>query len=99
MKIIILGLARDDIKEIQEYLGEFGENPPKKFRASFKKFCNQVSDMPYMFNQYEHNQNYRIAIIAFDYLIFYQVDEKKGTIQIYRVLHGKRIHEPLLEAE
>ena len=90
MKITILKLARNDLREIHEYLSEFGENPNKKFRASFEKFCCQIVDTPQMFNKYEHNPNFRMAAIIFEYLIFYQVDEKNKKVKIYRVLHGKQ---------
>ena len=97
MKISLLKLARNDLKEIKEYLMEFGEIPPNKFRKSFEKFCVQIADMPYMSAAYEHNPKYRKATIIYDYLIFYQVDEKMNIIKIYRVLHGKRNTAPLLE--
>jgi plasmid stabilization system protein ParE len=99
MKIIILESARNDLHEIRKYLSGFGDNPPSKFRANFEMFCSQVSDMPYMFTQYKHNPIYRIACIAFNYLAFYQVDEKAGKVKVYRILHGKRNIEPLLESE
>jgi len=41
-------LAQNDLREIHEYLFISGENPPKKFKESFKKFVEQVSDMPYL---------------------------------------------------
>ena len=97
MKLSILSLAKNDLKEIRLYLSEYGESPPKKFRDGFEKFCAQVVDMPFMFSQYEYNPNYRKAVIIFDYLIFYKVDESKGKIMIYRVLHGKRNTKPLLD--
>ena len=90
MKIAILKLARNDLREIHEYLSEFGESPNKKFRASFEKFCSQIVNTPHMFNKYEHNPNFRKAAIIFEYLIFYQVDEKNRKVKIYRVLHGKQ---------
>ena len=96
MRVSILKLARNDLREIREYLSEFGESPPEKFRESFEKFCLQVANMPYIFNEYEHNPTYRRAVAIYEYLIFYQVDEKKGIIKIYRVLHGKRNIMPLL---
>jgi plasmid stabilization system protein ParE len=99
MKISVLKLARNDLKEIREYLMEFGEIPPKKFRDSFEKFCVQVSDMPYMYAEYECNPKYRKAVAVYDYLIFYQVDEKKSIVKVYRVLHGKRKITPLLEED
>lgn len=97
MKISVIRLARDDLKEIREYLAEFGENPPKRFRESFEEFCVHVADMPHMFSQYEQNPVYRKAVIVFDYLVFYQVDENSDTVKIYRALHGKRNIESLIE--
>lgn len=88
MKISILKLAHADLKEIREYLSEFGENPPKKFRKSFKDFCNLVTTFSLMHPEYEHNTNYRKAVLIFDYLVFYKVEE--NNILIYRVLHGMR---------
>jgi plasmid stabilization system protein ParE len=49
-----------------------------------------------MFKQYKYNRDYRTAVIAFDYLVFYQVDEKNNKIKVYRVLHGKRNLEELI---
>ena len=92
MRVSILKLARNDLREIREYLSEFGASPPEKF-------CRQVADMPYMFTVYKHNPKYRKAVAAYGYLIFYQVDEKRGIVKVYRVLHGKRIIAPLLEEE
>ncbi|MCL2289204.1 MAG: type II toxin-antitoxin system RelE/ParE family toxin [Bacteroidetes bacterium] len=97
MKVSILSIAKNDLKEIRLFLSEYGEIPPKKFRDSFEKFCAQVVAMPYMFSQYEYNPSYRKAVIIFDYLVFYRVDESKGKIMIYRVLHGKRNIVPLLD--
>jgi len=97
MKLSVLSLARNDLKEIRLYLMEYGERPPKKFRESFEKFCTQVVSMPNMFSQYEHNQGYRKAVIIFDYIVFYRVDESMGKVMVYRVLHGKRNIRPLLE--
>jgi len=97
MKLLILSLAKGDLQEIHQYLSEFGASPPQKFRIHFEKFCSQVVAMPNMFSQYEYNTSYRIAVIIFDYLIFYKVDENNGNIMIYRVLHSKRNITPLLD--
>ena len=88
--IAVLTFAQNDLREIHEYLSNFGENPPKKFRESFEKFIEQVSNMPYMFSEYGRNPNYRRAVIIFEYLIFYRVDEENNIVKIYRVLHGRR---------
>ena len=95
-KIAVLSLAQNDLREIHEYLSEFGENPPKKFRESFEKFIEQVSNMPYMFSEYKYNSDYRKAVIIFEYLVFYRVYEHKNEVKIFRVLHGKREAEVLV---
>ena len=94
---IILKLAVDDIKGIREDLSEFGAYPPKKFRGSFEKFCINVTNMPLMYSQYEYNVEYRSAVIAYDYIVFYKVDPFDNRVRIYRVLHGKRNIVPMLE--
>ena len=75
MNPIILSLAKNDLREIRERLSAYGENPPKQFRADFEKFIGHVSNMPYMFSEYEYNPIYRRAVIAYGYLVFYQVEE------------------------
>jgi plasmid stabilization system protein ParE len=97
MKLSVLSLAKNDLKEIRLFLSGYGESPPKKFRDSFEKFCAQVVSMPYMFSQYEYNQDYRRAVIVFDYMVFYKVDEGKGRVMVYRILHSKRNVTPLLD--
>ena len=96
MKPVILKLARDDLREIHERLSEFGADPPKKFRKSFEKFCVQVARAPYIYSQYVHNSEYRRAVIEYDYLVFYKVEEPTGRVKVFRVLHGKRDIAPLL---
>jgi len=99
MKPIILRLAKDDLKEIHGLLSEYGNIPPKKFRESFEQFCVNVSNMPYMYAQYELIPKYRRAVIEYDYLVFYQVEEKSGEARakVYRVLHGKRDMRTLID--
>jgi len=97
MRLSVLSLAKSDLKEIHLRLSEYGEAPTKKFRESFEKFCAQVLGMPFMFGQCEYSPSYRKAVILYDYLVFYRVDESKDKVMIYRVLHGKRNILPLLD--
>ena len=97
MRVTILTLARNDLRDIRKHLSDYGSIPPKRFRASFEEFCIQVADMPYMFGVYENKPKYRRAVIIYGYLVFYQVDEKMNTVKVFRVLHGKRNVEPLLD--
>ena len=97
MRLSVLSLAKSDLKEIHLRLSEYGETPPKKFRESFEKFCTQVLNMPFMFAPCEYSPNYRRAVIIYDYLVFYRVDESNGVVKVYRILYGKRNIVPLLD--
>ena len=97
MRLSALSLAKSDLKEIHSRLSEYGETPAKKFRESFEKFCAQVVNMPYMFGQYECSPSYHKAVILYDYLVLYKIDEHRGLVKVYRVLHGKRNIIPLLD--
>ena len=96
MRLSVLSLAKSDLKEIHLRLSEYGETPAKKFRESFEKFCVQVIDMPYMFGQCEYSPSCRRAVVIYDYLVFYKVEESNNVVKVYRVLHGKCNIEPLL---
>ena len=96
MKVFILKTAKEDLREIYMRLLEFGKSITLQFRQSFEKFCVLVTQTPLMYEQYTHDLKYRKAVIAFDYLIFYQVDVEKEVVMIYRALHGKRNIERLI---
>ena len=82
--------VNNDLNKIHEYLSELGGNSSKKFRESFEKFIEQVSNMPFMFPQYARKPKYHKTTLAYNYLVFYKVDKKNKTIKIQRVLHGKQ---------
>ena len=95
-KVSVLRLAQNDLQEIHEYLSNFGENPPKKFRADFERFIEQISNLPYSYGAYEYNPSYHKSVIIYEYLVFYCVDEQRNEVKIFRVLHGKRNIEALI---
>ena len=101
MKPIILKFARDDLKEIHRRLIEYGYIPPKKFKDTFKTFCDNVTTMPHMYPEYDYNPKYRKAVVEYDYLVLYQIEKigNKDRAKIFRVLHGKRDIIPILESE
>jgi len=99
MKPVILKLARDDLKEIHNRLIEYGNIPTKKFKDSFKTFCDNVTTMPYMYPEYEYNTMYHKAVVEYDYLVFFKIEkvDNKERVRVYRVLHGKRDILPMLD--
>jgi len=99
MKPKVLSLARDDLKEMRSRLSEFGTVPPTKFRDSFTTFCDNIAKWPDMYPLYDLNPNYRRAVIIYDCLVFYEIenDNGKDRAMVYRVLHGNRDTLPLLD--
>ena len=87
--VAITSLANNDLREIHEYLSDFGEITLKKFKESFEKYIDRVSSMPYMFGEYEYIPNFRKAKLAYEYLAVYRVDERRKEVNIYRILHAK----------
>ena len=97
MRLSILKLAANDLREIHGYLSDVGISPADKLRKDFEVFCAQVATMPFMHAVYSQNPAYRRAVLLYGYLVFYQVDEEESVVKIYRVLHGKRNAMPLLD--
>jgi len=86
----ILNIARNDLKEIRTYLSDFGSSPKRKLRESFYEYVKNVSKNPYIYPEYEENKTYRKAVIQYDYLVFYTVDEESKTVKIQRVLSSRQ---------
>jgi len=86
----ILNIARNDLKEIRDYLSEFGSTPKSKLKESFYQYMKNISDNPYIYPEYEENKKYRKAVIQYEYLVFFTVDENNKTVKTERVLSSKR---------
>jgi plasmid stabilization system protein ParE len=84
-----LRLALDDLSEIQEFNRRFSEKYQNETIAALKARCGSLAENPFGAPRYEYDTRYRKAAVG-DYLIFYQVDEKKCLVSICRILHGAR---------
>jgi plasmid stabilization system protein ParE len=87
--------ANTDFFQICENLKEYGRNAIDIFAGSFDKFIDNVTDMPLMYPQYR-NTKYRKAGIEYGYIIFYKINKKEKSINVSRILHGKRNIDNLL---
>ena len=94
--IDILISANADYVNICENLLEYGAYQINNFKDSFSKFLDNVSNMPYMYPQYNSKQKYRKATLAYDYFAFYQIDKKTRTVIISRILNSRQNIENLL---
>lgn len=96
-RIEYLPIAQKDLEEILEYIQIDNPSAALDLLDQVDKAVSQLADFPYMgvvpkdLNlQY---LSYRMLIVE-SYLIFYVV--KDGTIEIRRILHGKRKYSFLL---
>jgi len=97
MKIEYINSARTDVAEIRSNLSRFYPSTPDKFLKALKKSIETLSDNPLLYSVYEWNSAYR-KMPVLDYLVFYKVFEERQTIEIHRVLYGKRNIKELFES-
>jgi len=97
MKIEYLKSARLDVFEIRSNLSRFYPSTPVKFLKALKKSIETLDDNPLLYPVYEFNQAYH-KMPVLDYLVFYKVFEERQTIEIHRVLYGKRNIKEILES-
>jgi len=90
MKINVLNTAREDYINIRAMLLNYGTIPANKFRTTYLKFQSHVRKMPEMFPEYEYNPAFRAAVLVYEYIAFYKIDETAKTVNIYHIMHGSR---------
>ncbi|MCL2198066.1 MAG: type II toxin-antitoxin system RelE/ParE family toxin [Defluviitaleaceae bacterium] len=90
MRVVVLESAYSDIKIIREILKEYGKMPTVNFRKTLSQFRKHVSKMPLMYPEYEYNSAFRAAVLVYDYVAFYKVDENNDTVNVFRILHCNR---------
>ena len=95
-EVKLLNLAERDLDEICRYLSQFYPGTPGRFLDNLEKDFNNLCLNPKMFPKYEYNREYR-KLVTGDFLVFYKVDEENNIIRIYRILHGKRSINTILD--
>ena len=96
MRIEYINSARIDVTEIRNNLSQYYPSTPLKFLKALKKSVETLRDNPLLYPVYEWNSAYR-KMPVLDYLVFYKVFEAEQTIEIHRILYGKRNIKKILE--
>lgn len=87
--------ARHDMKVIYEYITDILLEPlvAEKQLSRIEDAVYSLEQMPERFRRYEkepwRSRNLRIMPVD-NYSIFYTVDNKKRTVTVIRIMHGKR---------
>ena len=83
--------SKDDIKEIYRYISyELLETEAAD--RLYKKLLSRIqglTEMPLRFPQYRTKRSLRYFSVD-NYLVFYRVIKKSSTVQVVRVLYGRR---------
>jgi plasmid stabilization system protein ParE len=94
--VVYINAARIDVAEIESTLSQYYPSSPLKFLSALKDSIERLIDNPLMYPVYEWNSAYR-KMPVLNYLVFYKVFEEKQTVEIHRVLYGKRNVKKILE--
>jgi plasmid stabilization system protein ParE len=81
--------AKQDAKEIVAYLAQFYASTARNFKAKLVERVNALKDMPLSYPTYEEDPFFRRMVLG-DYLLFYDVNEKKKLVTVHRIFHHAR---------
>ncbi|MFZ3101150.1 MAG: type II toxin-antitoxin system RelE/ParE family toxin [Desulfitobacteriaceae bacterium] len=89
-RIVMLPRAAQDLEDVVDYLSQFYATTALK---QYDRIVSKIQELPHFPLKYEEYGagHYRFSyrrMIVYDYLVFYAVLD--DTIEIHRILHGKR---------
>ncbi len=96
-KIVYLPVAERDLSEIFEYISKDSPSAAASLLDKIDEDISRLAEFPQLGKTPQDNRlqklGYKMLIIN-NYLVFYVLKEK--TVEIRRILHGKRKYEFLL---
>lgn len=84
-----LPLAISDMLEIEEYLAQHSTNAADRFVDDLGERTAALLEYPFMNPIYEDDPFFRRMVLG-DYLLFYNVDEKRKLVIIHRIFHHSK---------
>lgn len=97
-QLTVLSPAYLDMTAAIKSLSEYSENAAARFVDSIEDCFNQIEKWPNMYAVYDDFPLYR-KVSVMDYLIFYVVDHQTATVDVHRIVYGKRDVSKLLSAD
>jgi len=88
-KVLILGIAKNDIKEAAIWYDSQKKGLGKKFTTEIRKQLQMVRINPYV-HAVKYDSINTIILKKFPFMIHYSIDESIRTILISAVLHTSR---------
>ncbi len=96
-KIVYLPVAERDLSEIFEYISRDNPSAALSLLNKIDEDISRLADFPQLGKTPQDNRLQKIGykmLVINNYLVFYVVKQK--TVEIRRILHGKRKYEFLL---
>lgn len=92
-QIRYLPIAEQDLSEIIDYIRIDDPGIAMKLLDQIDELVSKLEDFPSLGkvpkDRYLQYQDYRILVVS-SYLIFYVIDEPNSTVEIRRIIHGRR---------
>jgi plasmid stabilization system protein ParE len=88
-RVVFLPQAEQDMDDIEAYLSQFYAGTVLRFFLQLEDKIAGLEDMPLMYPAYDDDPYFRRMVVD-DYLLFYNIDEKRRLVVIHRIFHAKR---------
>ncbi len=92
MKVVFSATAKADLIEIARFIARDKPQAARKWAADIRKSVEKLSTLPRLGRIVpEYGEETIREIIKGQYRIVYKIDEKKKTVVVLTVHHGKRV--------
>lgn len=92
-EIIWLDEAKDDVREILEYIAIENPHAANRYVSGLAEACQKLADFPLSGRRYD--EGFRCLVLR-NHLIFYDFDDVSDRVHIAAVIDGRRDVEKLL---
>jgi len=84
-----LPFAKNDLKDIINYLTSFYPGTPNRFKESLRIRITNLKEHPLMYPVYDALPIYRYIVVG-DYNVYYTVNDITKTIEVHRIIRSIR---------
>ena len=103
MKIYKIRYSEEFVGHLESYLKDLEEKSPRaadKLRRNIRKHIIHLKKFPRQWGKVqspvERLTKYRKIVLIFDYLLFYEFDEKNEIVNIVDIVYGRKNYYHLL---
>ena len=88
MKLRFSNVAREDLKDIGDYIARDNHHRARSFIEDIQRQCHRISEQPTLY-PFRHALGERMRSCSFGrYVIFFSTNESSTELLIHRILHS-----------